>query len=218
MNTQTINKNKTALVTTLVIIAIATLVISLVISANQFTAEENSSKGLVNPRPIPPPLKLSLWGELTASDAGKKQLGYERFAIPTNLPDGVFLQATRVLTSEDGTYRQLTEFYGPPSINISDSAILDDFLANGGMMVLYIEDDLKKPFDWKNLGPEIVKRSPETLEMSKVNGVDALIVKGDASQKARSEMQFDIGNTRIAVISNSYDVTQLTPIANSIRG
>lgn len=218
MNTQTINKNKNAFIILLVTIAIATLVISFVINANQFAAEENSSNGLVNPRPTPPPLKLSMWGELTASDAGKRQLGYERFSMPMNLPDGALLQATRVLTSEDGTYRQLTEFYGPDSIDISDSAILDDFLANGGMMILYIEDDLKKPFDWKNLGPEIVKESPETLEMGKINGVDALIVKGDASQKARSEMQFDIGKTRVALISNSYDVTKLTPIAQSIRG
>ncbi|MFN3655505.1 MAG: hypothetical protein ACK4TO_09335, partial [Candidatus Nitrosotenuis sp.] len=120
MNAQTINKNKTAFVIALVTIAIATLVISFVINTNQFVAEENSSKGLVNPRPTPPPLKLLMWGELAASDTGKKKLGYERFSIPMNLPDEVRLQATRVLTSEDGTYRQLTEFYGPTSIDISD--------------------------------------------------------------------------------------------------
>ena len=108
--------------------------------------------------------------------------------------------------------------YHQAKTRISDSAILNDFLANGSMMILYIEDDLKKPFDWTSLGPEIVKESPQTLEMGKINGVDALIVKGDASQKARSEMQFDIGKTRVALISNSYDITQLTPIAKSIRG
>lgn len=217
MNTQVINKNKTAFAS-IIAIAIVSLAISYVITANQFVAEDGRSLETIKPRPTPPPIKLLLWGELTSSDIGKKQLGYDRLSTPVNIPDGISLKATRVLTSEDGTYRQLTEFYGPNSIDISDNVVLDDFLANGGLMILYIEDDLKKPFDWKSLGPEIVKRSPETVELGKINEADALMVKGDITQKGRSEIQFDIGKTRVALISNSYDVTELTPIAKSIRG
>lgn len=169
-------------------------------------------------RPTPPPAPLEMWGNEVDSDLGKKQLGFDKLSTPLNIPDGLVLKSTRTIVSEDRTYRQFTQFFGPTSADTSDKALIDDFLRNGGLMIVYVEDDRAKPFDWKTLGSKLVEESPNKRELGKLNDADALIIKGDKAQKDKSEVMFDIGRTRIAIVSNSYDANQLIPIAQSIRG
>ncbi len=159
-----------------------------------------------------------MWGSEVSSDEAKRQLGFDRLSEPADIPEGLVLKSTRAIVSDDGTYRQLTQFYGPESADSSDKAFVDDFLSSGGLMILYVEDDRAKPFDWKALGARLVSESPNKREMSVVNDADALIVKGDKEQKEKSEVMFDIGRTRVAVVSNSYSADELLPIAQSIRG
>lgn len=159
-----------------------------------------------------------MWGSEVSPDEAKIQLGFDRLSEPTSIPEGLILKSTRAIVSDDGTYRQLTQFFGPESVDSSDKASIDDFLSSGGLMILYIEDDRAKPFDWKQLGAQLVNEAPDKREMHTVNDTDALIVKGDKEQKEKSEVMFDIGTTRVAIVSNSYSADELLPIAQSIRG
>ena len=169
-------------------------------------------------RPMHPPMPLQMWGQEIQDSEAKTQLGFDRLSAPLNIPNGLELKSTRILVSEDQSYRQMTQFYGPKSIDTSDKAIFNDFLDNDGIMIVYVEDDKAKPFNWKELGPSIVSEAAEKREMRIISNVDSLLVKGSKSQNEKSEVMFDIGNTRIAVVSRNYDVESLIPIAQTIRG
>lgn len=217
MRTESIRKTnlskKQAVITAVVIAIVA---VSLTISVSVIPLTEKQV--IVQPaRPSPPPFPMEMWGQEIPIDDARKQLGFDKITMPLNIPDGLALQSTRVIVSEDGTYRQLTQFYGKITADTSDKAIINDFLNNNSLMVIFIEDDMAKPFDWKINGPKIVSEAPTKRDMNKVNGLDTLIVKGQKTQE-KSEVMFDIGKTRIDIVSKSFDVNQLIPIAQSIRG
>lgn len=169
-------------------------------------------------RPMHPPMPLQMWGQEIQDSEAKTQLRFDRLSAPLNIPNGLELKSTRVLVSEDQSYRQMTQFYGPKSIDTSDKVLFNDFLDNDGIMIVYVEDDKAKPFNWEELGPSIVSEAAEKREMKTINNVDSLLVKGNKLQNGKSEVMFDIGNTRIDVISRNYDVESLIPIAQTIRG
>lgn len=200
----------------IIAVAIAIVAATLAISASAISLTE--TQVIEQPaRPSPPPFPMEMWGQEIPLNDARKQLGFDKLTIPLNIPNGLSLKSTRVIVSEDGTYRQLTQFYGSITADTSDKAIINDFLINDGLMVIFIEDDKARPFDWKVNGPKIVSEAPTKREMNKVNGLDALIVKGQKTQE-KSEVMFDIGKTRIDIVSKSFDVNQLIPIAQSIRG
>lgn len=209
------NTRKTQSIVAASLVGIVLVIAAYAVSVNGTIAYSTEQKPT---RPSPPPAPLQMWGSEVSPDEAKKEMGFDRLSGPANLPEGVILKSTRAIVSEDGTYRQLTQFYGPESVDSSDKAYIDDFLSDGGLMVLYVEDDRAKPFNWKELGPQLVNESPDKREMSMINGADAIIVKGDKEMKEKSEVMFDIGRTRMAIVSNSFSADELLSIAHSIRG
>lgn len=168
-------------------------------------------------RPTHPPMPLQMWGLDTPNGEAKTQLGLDRLSAPLNIPDGLELKSTRIIVTEDQSYRQMTQFYGPELIDTSDDVLFNDFLDNGGIMIVYVEDDHAERFNWEDLGPALVEEATEKREMRAINDVNSFIVSGDRMQNEKSEVIFDIGNTRIDVISKAYDAASLIPIAQTIR-
>lgn len=201
---------------TSILITVFTMIVVVTTAGINMTADNVIEQ--TGPRPAPPPMPLQMWGQETPNSEAKTQLGLDRLSAPLNIPDGLELRSTRTLVSDDQTYRQMTQFYGHELTDVSDNALFNDFLDNGGVVIVYVEDDLAESFNWEDLGPSLVSEDAEKREMITINDANSLIVNGNRLQNEKSEVMFDIGNTRIGVISKNYDTTSLIPIAQTIRG
>lgn len=204
-----VTRKKTVMIIMAFVVVLAT--------AAGLNATADDIPGQAPVRPGHPPMPLQMWGLVAPDGEARTRLGLDRLSTPLNIPDDLELKSTRVLVTEDQSYRQMTQFYGPALIDTSDNVRFNDFLDNGGIMIVYVEDDHAERFNWEKLGPALVGEAAEKREMRTINEVDSFIVSGNRMQNEKSEVMFDIGRTRIDVISKAYDAATLIPIAQTIR-
>lgn len=204
MNKKNTNNRKTMAIVAIVILAVSMSVVGY------------DSTRVKEPLPAPPSTPISNYGEkvISFSDA-KTRTGFESMSLPTYIPNGFRHESTRVYNQTDGSQKIITTIFRPVGVETKTIDTFEDITSNG-FMILYSTQNYDSNYGWDKIIQTLVDEAPQVRSMSNINGHQALIVKGNPSEKITGQALLYKDGVLINLVSMNLDSQELEKTLRSM--
>jgi hypothetical protein len=180
----------------------------------QTFSSETSSDESISYVPLPPPILLKDIGiQSTSFNEAKSQAGLSQAFTPLYVPGDLVLDSTRLILDSNGN--RMVIIYLPNGDKSTADTSIREVIDKG--MAIEISRELDDAnFNWNNFVTQSVKENSNIRSSSQMNNHQILLIKNNPEIDYPNMAKTMVGNLRIEIASDQYDVTQLEKVIKSI--
>lgn len=174
-----------------------------------------SNPNAVRRQPPPMPL-IDSHGPAVSSDEAKTLTRFESSSLPSQMPDGLQLDAVRVRTSHDLQENLMTAFYTPVGVKAGDRDTFESVMEGGGIAIIWSHEPTSSSYDQASWIEAFVTDAPDVRRTETINDYPAIAVTGNPDKGLTYQVFLYKGDMQINLVSLKFTDTELLKIASSI--
>lgn len=204
MNKKNTNNRKILSIVAITLLAVSMLVVGY------------DSTRVTEPLPVPPSTPISDYGEVAISfiDA-KAKTGFESMSLPTYIPNGFRHESTRVYGQADDSQKIITAIFRPVGVETKTIDTFEEIISDG-FVILYSTQNYDPNYGWDKIIQTLVDEAPQVRSISNIDGHQALIVKGNPSEKITGQALLYKDGVLINLVSMNLDSQELEKTLRSM--